>query len=210
MAFDETGVPVSPVNQNAIPIGTVAEAEKEGLDPAVYATCARPNKAGGIAGCAWYAKCRVSAKGAAGPKNYGIQQFKGKALGGGMVNTVVSCMWLADHVGDIEANGGAVKVVAEEGETFTKVTGIAVNNMTGEPTMNVYDPQTHREERRVEVLVKPWPRPSENAELLHDVLHAEVSQIEKERKSNESLARNLGMSDSIAPLDKREGGKRKG
>lgn len=189
------------------PIGTLAEAEAENLDPSVYATCAPQNKVTGVVGCPWYAKCRVSAKGKSGPRNYGVQHFKGKAQGGGMVTTAVDCMWIADHIDDIERNGGAIKVVAEEGQTFTKVTGMAVNNMTGDPTMNVRDPNTHREEVRVEVEVKPWPRPSQNAELIHDMLYAEVSQVEKARKSEESLAKNLGMADAIAPLDQREGRK---
>ena len=191
------------MNGKPIPVGTLAEATDEGLDPTVYATCAQPNKVTGIVGCPWYAKCRVSAKGTAGPRNYGIQQFKGKVQGGGMVTTIVDCMWIADRIDDIERNGGAIKVVAEEGEKFSKVTGMAVNNMTGEPTMNVRDPATHREEIRAEFEVKPWPRPKENKELLQDMLYAEVSQVEKARKSEESLARNLGVPNAVSPVDKR-------
>ena len=198
------------MNVSAVPIGTIAEAEKEGLDPTVYATCARPNKVTGLVGCQWFDKCRVSAKGQAGPKNYGCDYYKGKAQGGVLVKNTFSCMWIADHIEDIEKNGGALKVIAEEGDTYEKVTGIAVDNMTGKPTMNVRDPNTHREDRRIEIKVEPWPRPGQNPDLIHDMLRAETIRSEKERKSDESLARAIGDIGSIAPLDKREGKKPRG
>lgn len=205
MTFNDTGIPVSPINRKQVPVGTLAEAEAEGLDVTQYATCSRPNPVTGVAGCPWFGKCRVSAKGQSGPKNYGVRIVKGSAQGGGIVHTTVDCMWLADHVEDTENNGGAVTVVAEEGQTYKKVTRIAVSNRTGEIATNQWDKDTHREDRRVPVEVKPWPRPGENKELLHDVLRAEVVQAERERRADESLARAVGLEDSITPLDKRAG-----
>lgn len=210
MAFEETGINVVPVNQEAVPVGSLAEAEAEGLDPGLYATCARPNKASGVVGCKWFDKCIVSAKGVAGPKNYGVRVFKGKSQGGAMVNTTANCMWIADQAPVIEKNGGALKVIAEEGETYKRVTGIAVNNMTGEATMNVRDPNTHRDDVVVEVLVQPWPRPGQNAELLTDLLRAEVNAEERKRRSDESLARNIGDPNAVVPIDKRDADKASG
>lgn len=205
MAFNDTGIPVSPINRKEVPIGTLAEAEAEGLDVTQYATCSRPNPVTGVKGCPWFAKCRVSAKGKSGPRNYGVRIIKGPAQGGGIAHSSVDCMWLAEHTNDTEANGGAVTVVAEEGETYEKVTRIAVSNRTGEIATNQWDKDVHREDRRVKVEVQPWPRPGENKELLHDMLRAEVMESEKERLENESVARAVGLEDSITPLDKRAG-----
>lgn len=201
---------VQAINQEMTPIGTVQEAEAEGLSPAEYATCARPNPSAGIIGCPRFAECVVSAKGSSGPRNYGIQIFKGKAQGGAMVNTTASCLWIAAHAATIEKNGGAVKVIAEEGESYPKVTGMAVDDITGKPTMNVRMPGTHRDDVRVDVPVTPWPRPGQNPELLNDVLRAEMSEIERKRRSDESLARNIGAEHTIAPLDKRDAGQAQG
>lgn len=205
MATNESDVQVTPIHQTPVPVGTLAELEEQGLDPTVYASCSRPNPVTQVQGCPYFGKCRVSARGVSGPRNYGIRVIKGRAQGGGMVNTMVDCMWLADHVHDIEANGGSVKVIAEEGQEFEKVTRIAVSNQTGEVEKNKWNKDVHREDRRIKVLVKPWPRPNENRELLQDVLRAEVSQEERERRSDEGYARNLGLEGTIAPLDKRGG-----
>lgn len=210
MAFEETGLAVTSGQVDLIPIGTIAEAEAEGLDPTRYATCARPNPVMGVIGCKRFDKCVMSAKGVSGPRNYGLRVFKGPSQGGGMVNQTNSCLWVADHKGTIERNGGAIKVIAEEGETYTKVTGMAVDNMTGAPTMNVRDPNTHRKDVQIEVEVGAWPRPGENPALIHDLLRAEVTVLERKRKSDESLARNEGNLGAIAPLDKRDAGSASG
>lgn len=208
MSFvEETGIPVAPVNQKPIPIGTIAEAEEMNLSPAQFATCSRPNPATGNVGCAWFNQCRVSAKGKDGPKNYGCHYFKGKAQGGARTTNVYDCMWIASHIADIERNGGALRVVAEEGETIERVTGVAVSNATGELEPNPYAPGTHREDRRVVEVVKPFPRPKDNPELIQAVLSAEVVAQELERRSDESLAVATGNLHAIAPVDQREGRK---
>lgn len=178
-----------------------------GLSPAVFATCARPNPASGVVGCAWFDKCRVSAKGKDGPKNYGCHYFKGKGQGGARTTNVYDCMWIASHIQDIERNGGALKVVADEGEAIERVTGVSVNNVTGEIELNPYAPGTHREDRRVPEVVRPFPRPKDNPELIQAVLSAEVVAQEMERRSDESLAIATGNLHAIAPVDQREGRK---
>ena len=194
---------VAPLHRSQIPVGTLAEASERGLDPGVYATCARENKAAGIKGCAWCDSCVVSARATAGPKNYGIQIIKGQAVGGGFVRNTVDCMWIADHHADIVRNGGSLKVIAEEGESYDKVASIAKDNATGAQTMNSRLLNTYREEDRVSVTVKPWPRPGQNKELLQDMMRAEVAQEERERLEHESVARSLGIEGAAVPLDKR-------
>lgn len=196
---------VVPINESQIPVGTVEEAMAENLDPTQYATCAKPNPVTGVKGCVWFHKCRVSAKGQSGPHNYGVEIMKGKVQGGGFVRTKANCMWIADHADDYEKNGGAVKVIAHEGESFETVTSIAVNAATGKPTFQK-DPQAVRKMQRVKVEVPKYPRPGENPGLLTDVLRAESIEVEKERRQNEAQARAYGLADTIPPIDKRDEG----
>jgi len=196
---------VQPIERSPIPVGTIPEAEREGLDPAAYATCARPNRATGVVGCPWFDRCRVSAKGQAGPKNYGIEIVKGAVQGGGFVKMAASCMWIADHAEGYEKNGGVIKVIAEEGEEYEHVTHIAVNAVTNEPT-HQKDMQAVRVQRRVKTKVPRFPRPGENPALLTDVLRAESIEAEKERRHDEQKARAYGLADTIPPIDKRSAG----
>lgn len=200
---------IQPINQSPVPIGSIPELEADNLDPTVYASCSRPNPVTGIVGCPFYSTCMVSAKGKDGPRNYGVQIFKGPGQGGGMTTMSASCMWLAQHARVYERNDGSVRVIANEGETFDKVTRIAINNQTNE-VAGKYDRDVRREDRRIKVKVQPYPRPSENAELLTDMLRAEMAQTEKERRTGENLARNLGLSETIAPIDKRDAGRHGG
>lgn len=200
-----SNISVQPIERSPLPVGTLAEAEREGLDPTQYATCSKPNRVTGVLGCSWFDRCRVSAKGQAGPKNYGIEIMKGKAQGGGFVREKADCMWIADHAQDAEDNKGAIKVIANEGETFEQVTGVMVNSATGEPT-HQKDPQGVREQRRVVVTVPKYPRPGENPALLTDVLRAESIEAEKERRSDEAHARAYGLPDAIPAIDKRDAG----
>lgn len=198
---------ITPINQDAVPVGTLAELQAENLDPRVYASCAAPNPVTGVLGCPHYARCIVSAKGVSGPKNYGIQILKGRAHGGGMTTVGASCMWIAQNAAVYEKNEGSVRVIAEEGQTFDRVTRVAVNNDTGE-IAGKYDRNVRREDRRIKVLVQPWPRPGENQEILADMLRAEMSQVERERRTDEQFARNSGLEHTIPPLDKRDAGRR--
>lgn len=198
---------VQPIHRNPVPVGTPAEADAEGLDPTVYATCAKPNPVTGVVGCPHFHRCVVSAKGKSGPRNYGVQIIKGASQGGGMTRTTGNCMWIAQYADQYERNGGSVSVIAEEGETFEKVTRVAVNNQTGEVETNKWNKDVHREDRRIKVLVEPWPRPGQNKELLTDLLRAEVKQADDARRKDENLARVLGNADAVAPLDKRDAGR---
>lgn len=200
---------VTPLQRSAAPVGTLAELQKEGLDPSQYASCARPNKALGIAGCAWFENCRVSAKGESGPRNYGVKIIKGRGQGGGISTASVDCMWIADHTERIEANKGTIMVVADEGQEFDRITGVLVNNQTGKETFS-RDRDAHVEDRRVKVKVRPFPRPGENPALLQDVLRAETIQMEKERIANEARLRSLGLDAAVPAIDKRDAGRDEG
>lgn len=201
---------VMPVDRSSnVPIGTTEEAEKEGLDVAVYPTCARPAPHRGIRGCAWFDKCIVSAKGKAGPKNYGVEVVKGASQGGGFTKFNETCMWIADHAENYPKNGGSLKVIASEGETYEKVDSIAVDALTNEPC-NQWAANAVRRKVRVKVTVPKYPRPGENPALLTDVLRAESIEAEKERMSHEATARAYGLGESIPAIDERAAGQGKG
>ena len=197
---------VQPINTSNVPVGTVQEAEAEGLDVTAYATCCKPNPVTGVVGCEWFHKCRVSAKGVSGPRNYGLEIMKGKVQGGGFVRIATNCMWIADHADNFEKNGGAVKVIANEGEKFDQVMGIAINSATKQPT-HQKDPQAIRRRQRVTTEVPPYPRPGQNPALLTDVLRAESIEAEKERRSDEATARAYGLEGTIPAIDKRDAGR---
>jgi hypothetical protein len=202
-------VNVSPIERNPLPIGSIEEAQAQGLDPTQYPTCAKPNKLTGLIGCGWWDKCIVSAKGVNGPKNYGVEIIKGKNTGGGFLRTKADCMWIADHAENIVANKGSIKIIAEEGEEFEMVTGVVVNKQTKQETFQG-DPLGQRRKVRKKVLVPPFARPEDNEALMVDVLRAESIELEKERRTDEQRARNYGLESTIAPLDKRSGGQGKG
>ena len=203
-------VSVQPIDRsNNIPVGSITEAEAEGLDVSVYPTCARPAPHRGIRGCAWFDKCVVSAKGKDGPKYYGVELVKGASQGGGFTKFNESCMWIADHAANYPKNGGALKVIAAEGESYEKVDSISVDALTGEPC-NQKAANAVRRKTRVKVTVPRYPRPGENPALLTDVLRAESIEAEKERLSNEATARAYGLAESIAPIDERPSGSGKG
>ena len=192
--------------QRNVPIGTLAEAQAEGLDVTAYPTCARPNPVTGVKGCPWYGKCIVSAKGVSGPKNYGVQIIKGRSVGGGFMNRVVDCMWIAENVERIEQNKGSLTVIADEGGEIEMLTKVAVAK--DGTILDANGPGTKRKEKKVRVPVQPWPRPGENVEIMQDMMRAEVAQQEKERKRVENRERGLGV--AVTPIDQRNARKGKG
>lgn len=200
---EQLNVSVSALETRTMPVGTMEELAQENLNPATVPSCAMPNKAAGVLGCEHFHKCVVSAKAKAGPKNYGVQIVKGALVGGGLVRSTVDCVWIAQHHDNIVRNGGSLTVIAEEGETYSRVTSIAKDNVTGAQTMNSRNPNTYREEDLVETVVKPFARPGENKGLLRERLMAEAAQVEKERLYSESRARSLGVEGASVPLDKR-------
>jgi hypothetical protein len=202
----EEHVNIEPIERSPIPVGSVAEAEAENLDPAVYATCSRPNPTSGNVGCAWYHKCKVSAKGQSGPRNYGVEIIKGKHQGGGFLKAAANCMWIADRYENYVRNGGALKVIAEEGQEFERVSGVLVNKLTGEPTVQG-DMNAKRRVMRVKEKVQPYPRPGDNMALLTDILRAESIEAEKEQRDNDARAEAYGLGHTIPPIDQRSAGK---
>ena len=67
--------PISPITQglqNKIntPVGTVAQLERDGIDPAVVPSCARQGD--GVRGCRHFGYCEMAYKGKSGPQYHGV------------------------------------------------------------------------------------------------------------------------------------------
>lgn len=199
---------VQPDVQTKGPIGTLVELEKEGLDPMAYHSCSKPDSHN--LGCRHWRTCRMSFKGE-GKKNIGLEHIKGAAQGGGMSRFVADCLWYNDHQEDAVDNKGSLRVIAEEGETFTVSSLVLVDRVSGEPVKQGTPNAAYRQ-RRQEVLVKPFPRPGESEDIIADILKAEVREEEQEKMANEQRQRSLGIQPTapVNPPKNRSGGGGKG
>ena len=216
LSFDPTlrdaGVPR---NVPDTPIGTLDELEELGLNPTHYPACAVPNKHGGVRGCNEAHRCPVSVKfkkfkDGGGPRRYAWERiFKGKP-----VRRVEGDCWrLSEDKVFVENNGGAIRIIANEGQTYDKLTGVAVKTFVdqqGEVQKVVakageyHLPNVQREDMVIQMTVKPFKRPSENPEIATDIITANVLRDESARIQQESVGRALGLSGASAPLDKRD------
>lgn len=197
-----------------MPIGTVDELEELGLNLAHFGSCAVPNKAGGIRGCSEALRCLLSwkfkkFKDGGGPRRVGWQRiFRGQPI-----RPIEGECWdLARDKVFAENNGGAVRIMAEEGKTYQKLVGVAVKTFvdsTGEVQKvlakpgEYHLPNVQREDMVIDILVKPFLRPSESPAIATDIITANVLREESARIQGESVGRALGLAGAGAPLDKR-------
>jgi hypothetical protein len=203
-----------PKNIPSMPIGTVDELEELGLNLSHFGSCAVPNKAGGIRGCSEAPRCPLSCKfkkfkDGGGPRRVGWERiFRGQPIR----RMDGECWDLSRDKVFVEDNGGAVRIVANEGESYKKLTGVAVKTFvdaTGEVQKvlakqgEYHLPNVQREDMVIDILVKPFVRPSENPVIATDVITATVLREESARIQAESVGRALGLAGAGAPLDKR-------
>lgn len=195
-------------------IGTVDEAEELGLPLEHYRTCARPDKASGIRGCARFGICPMSYRGktvaeGGGPRRHGWERYK---RGEKVRRMEGECWNLADLMVDADDNKIVYKVIANEGESYDKLVGVAIKTFvdTEGNTQKVlakdgeyHLPNVQRGDMVVKHVVKPFLRPSENPDIASDVVTAEVVKKEVERLRGEAAPRALGITGGRAPIDKR-------
>lgn len=179
------------------PVGTLEELQRDGFDPAVYRSCARPVKdtvGPGmlVVGCDKFDKCNLSCKGKSGPRNYGVEIIKGPALGGHVLRRTLSCIGVAEMADFHEQNDGVINIIADEGETYTNVEIRRSKNEQGLPEQREMD---------VEVKVPAHPRPNQNPDLVRDRVKALARKRELELKRNERTPEALGISGTRLPLD---------
>lgn len=202
------------------PIGTKEEAEELGLDPSVYATCSKPVK-GINRGCEFFNICPLSYKGktfaeGGGPRCHGFEV----AMPGKPIRRWQDvCFSMVPRISDIEDNRGAVRVIADEGETYEKVEGIYIKTFIDPETDEqvrvparegeYHYPNVQRGDMLVEKLVLPYERPSQNQELAADLITANVVAKEQERIRGEAFPSALGIEVGGTPLDKRNRRSRK-
>lgn len=175
-----------------------------------------PNKAAGIRGCAKCPTCTLSVKcksfaEGGGPRRYAWERiFKGKPVR----RMEGECWTLVADKEFVEDNGGAIRIVAHEGQTYEKLEGVAVKDVVvdGVPKKVLANeveqrvPNVLREDMVVTKTVKPFLRPSENATIATDIITANVLREESARLEAESVHRALGLEGASAPLDRRDEG----
>ena len=203
-----------PQNAPSNPVGALDELESLGLDAAIYPACAKPNKALGVRGCQAFGSCVVSCKGkpesqGGGPRHYAWERlFKGQK-----VRRMEGTCWdLAKDAEFVEDNGGAIRIVAEEGQSYSKLVGVAVKTFV-DAEGNVQKvvakegeyhlPNVQREDKVIDIVVRPFVRPHENPDIATDVITAGVVRKEHERIQSEAIPRALGIEGAGEPLDKR-------
>ena len=187
---------IQPDIETKHPIGTRAEIEAEGLDPMAYHSCSQPD--GHNLGCPKWRECRMSFKGD-GPRNVGIEHIKGRSQGGGMARFTADCVWLNSHREDAIENGGAMTVIAHEGETFEASELVLVDRVSDEPVKQGTPNSIYRQKRNT-ITVRPFPRPGESEGVIADILKASVREAEQEKMANEQRQRALGIRPTT-PID---------
>ncbi len=203
-----------PEEAPAFPVGALDELNELGLNPEHYGCCAKRNKAAGVRGCDFFALCPLSVKGKAsadggGPRRMAWERiFKGKPIR----RREGTCWKLATDKVYVEDNGGAVRIIANEGQTYQKLEGVAVKTTVNEAGEVVkvlakegeyHLPTVSREDMVVTKTVRPFVRPAQNPDIAVDVITAKVIQEEHERISAEAVPAALGIQGGNTPLDKR-------
>lgn len=204
------------------PVGTLDELEELGLSPQHYPSCSQPNRMTGNRGCNHWYECPMSYKGKSSSEGGGPRRHaweiarRGKPL----LRVEGECWDIAKRISDIQDNKGAVRIIADEGQTYKKLTGIAVKTFVDPTTDEVkkvvakngeyHLPNVKREDMVVDFVVKPFPRPVDNTTIATDVVTAQAIRSEQERISGEAFPRALGVTGGGTPLDKRNRKRDKG
>lgn len=202
-----------PENVPKTPVGAVDEAEALELNTLAYSTCSKPVP-GVNRGCQHFYRCPFSYKGkpsseGGGPRRHAFEV----AMPGQPINRWESeCFDVVTRIEDIEDNGGAVRVIADESETYEKVEGIYIKTFvddTGETRKvpakegEYHYPNVARGDMLVTKTVVPFVRPDENRDIATDIVTARVVAKEQERIRGKSFPEALGIDAGSTPLDKR-------
>lgn len=203
-----------PEHVPAHPVGTKDELEELGLDPAVFSSCSKPVR-GVNRGCEFFGVCPLSYKGktfaeGGGPRRHGFEV----AMPGKPIRRWESeCYTMVPRISDIEDNRGAVRVIADEGETYERIEGVYIKTFIDPETDaqvrtiaregEYHYPNVQRGDLLVEKEIRPFERPSENQELATDLITANVVAKEQERIRGEAFPAALGIEVGGTPLDKR-------
>ena len=196
------------------PVGTVDEANEIGLSLEHYRTCARPDKGAGVRGCKFWDICPMSYRGKSfaeggGPRRHAFERYK---KGQAVRRFEGECWTIAKKQQDADDNKIVYKIIANEGDSYEKVEGVAIKTFVNEQgnTQKVmakdgeyHLPNVARGDMLVKHVVKPFLRPSENTEIASDVVTAQVRKEEVERLRGEAIPAALGIGTRRAPMDKR-------
>lgn len=166
------------------PFGTLEElaAFPEGpLSPRLYGSCSEPISGQNV-GCKEWQTCTLHHRGKSGPRNGGVRLVKihPATRGRVIVQTIMDCTCFAFMKPQIEGNGGVAEWVAEEGEEI-KVRGSEPHDeiIPGEPGRRIYEDKLQTK------VVKAFPRPAENKELVDEQFASEIIADAKKARDKE-------------------------
>lgn len=158
------------------PVGTPEDLARHGLDPAEFGSCAPKDPKNGMLGCAAYDICPLVKNGV---KRFGVRFIKSAQKGGTMrvVGTECYTAVLLANQAEADGNGDLVEVVAQEGETIRTMISVPVKDSLGRITSYTAEP--------TDMVIVPFPKISENKELLEYALAgAERKRHEEERAAD--------------------------
>lgn len=165
--------------------------KKLGLDPKQYPTCS-PYVQGQPGGCRKWAKCKVPKEKRGDPQELGIRLLKvgpGGPLPG--VNDIKTCYHVPDMAEPIRLNGGAIKILAYEGEEIPMVVETVTEKMVAGEGLKRF---VERSIQKVKV-----PAFKDNIDLLADAMAAgEIEEIEGQEETERVAELEQSSKSSVA------------
>ena len=207
-----------PENTPKFPIGTLDELRAYGIDEQFVPCCARRNKAAGIEGCRFFESCRQSYKGqtlenGGGPRRHAWERILPKQRGGGITRHEGECFQIAKQSDNLEADGGVIRIIADEGKTYEFHGGHAVKTFVDAEGKTVKQvakhgeehlPNVKREDIKVTRTVAPFVRVGDNPDVANFVVAGEAIKEMLEERRAEAPARALGLPSGRAPIDRQK------
>lgn len=142
---------------------------EQGIDPAQFPTCSKPEK-GVNKGCQFWNKgCKLKERfETPGPFNRGVKMFKKTSSGRNIViPRIVACHQIPGISQRLELNNGHLKVVAVEGESIEVMgTTIEDRNVVGEGLKRFYKAEM------IPTKVLPYDETMKSEDLIQDAINA--------------------------------------
>lgn len=177
-AAERHGMPI----QSSTPVGSKDRLIELGKNPAEWASCSEPDGIKNI-GCYQWHRCKWKF---GKPKNFGVLMVKPTDSGPVSNRIPMACFTYIQVGPQIRGNGGALKIVAQEGESIrirgTKSRDPNNPNHISQRALTKDDPEAN-------VVVQPFPDPGERGDFDSARMLAEVrAEMEAESEAEREAA----------------------
>lgn len=167
----------APMNQrvkvvrSTTPIGTLAELEEAGFDPAEWGACTDRVNSDGTIGCPSAHLCGLREKYVSGPVRVGMRHVKSVAKGGGVRVVDVDCWTAVAKKAQADLDGDVISVIAVEATEANKAKGLPTTIRVSQSVEVRLANGTVRYKDEMQVReVVPFPRISDNPALLREAM----------------------------------------